>query len=91
VSIDLNSKPNLVVLTNESCIAKDILTYSKQVEMTINTKDPEVNQRCSDSRAKVVVLGIDLATFTDNETGMTDLKNDMEKDNPKTHLMIPPR
>jgi hypothetical protein len=85
VSVDMNSKDNLVILTNETCMAKDILKYSKQIEAAIKTKDPEVNQiRSSDSWAKVVAHGIDL-------NGMTDPKNEMEKYTPMTNPMITPR
>jgi hypothetical protein len=92
VSVDMNSKGNLVILTNETCMAKDILKYSKQIEAAIKTKDPEVNQiRSSDSWAKVVIHGIDLSIFTDNENGITDLTNEIEKYNPHTILMITPR
>jgi hypothetical protein len=92
VSVDMNSKGNLVILTNEKCMAKAILKYSKQIEDAIKTKDPEVNQiRSSNSWAKVVIHGIDLSMFTDNENGMTDLKNEIEKYNPKTNFIKIPR
>jgi hypothetical protein len=88
----MNSKGNIVILTNEACMAKDILKSSKQIEAAIKTKDREVNQnRSSDSWAKVLIHGIDYSIFTDNENGMTDLKNEIEKYNPKTNLMITPR
>jgi hypothetical protein len=82
--------------SNESNFPTAPVTIRNTINQArIQTKAPPqgnlvilTNETCM---AKIVVHGIDLAIFRDDESGMTDLKNEIEKYNPKTRLMITPR
>ena len=91
-SVTENARKNLVLLTRDDCFATVVLGFKDVLEKAIRKEDPSTQTlKPQESWSKVIVHGVSLIHFQDNEQGMLGLKDEIERHNSTVALMGTPR
>lgn len=88
----MNARGNITVLCKDDCKATDIFKYRKAITTDLRAADQSVKDiHISESWTKVLIHGVDLRTFPDNDDGMDAMKSEIETYNSRVRVMIPVR
>jgi hypothetical protein len=91
-SVSINPRGNIVILTTENCNSRDILEYKEAIETAVRETDGKTrNVHTTDHWHKLLVHGVSLFAFPDNESGLSGFRDEIETYNPHVQLMTQPR